>query len=297
MWVLRRKVAILPANAATASRKLPAPPSQNGVTKKFGVILQIFGHLEQEYLMSWNLEKIQALLAAQVEEYIHVDYKAADALTLAEGKKTEISKDVSAFANSDGGVIIYGVREYIGEKEHLPEKLDPVSRQQVSKETLEQIINQRVSPRIHGLLIHPIVVSDARPDDVLYVVEIPKGNTAHQASDKRYYRRYNFLSIPMEDWEIKDIINRQMRTAAEVRLVPRFTKTFELDFHPQGRQNTLFSTSSPEIQASRPSCCWTVCSPPRMKLSPDSLFRRFPITIAPGFMNPHLAMIIAHPFH
>src|SRR5258708_6776265 len=105
--------------------------------------------------MSWNLEKIQALLTTQVEENIHLDYKAADALVLSEGKKNEISKDVSAFGNSDGGVIIYGVREYTGEKEHLPEKLDPVNRQHVSKETLEQIINQRISPRIHGLIIHP----------------------------------------------------------------------------------------------------------------------------------------------
>jgi hypothetical protein len=190
--------------------------------------------------MFWNLEKIQALLTDQVEENIHLDYKAADALSLTEGKKNDIAKDVSAFANSDGGVVIYGVREFTGEKEHLPERLDPVNRQQVAKETLEQIINQRISPRIHGLLIHPIVVSDATPDDVLYVVEIPKGNTAHQASDKRYYRRYNFLSMPMEDWEIKDIINRQMRTAAEVRLVPRFTKTFELDFHPKAGKTLSF---------------------------------------------------------
>jgi hypothetical protein len=35
----------------------------------------------------------------------------------------------------------------------------------------------------------------------------------------------------MDDWEIKDIINRQIRTAAEVRLLPKFNKVFELDFH------------------------------------------------------------------
>jgi hypothetical protein len=181
--------------------------------------------------MSWNRDKIQAMLKNQVEENIHLDYKAADALVLSESKKNDISKDVSAFANSDGGVIIYGVREYTGEKEHLPEKLDPVNRQNVSKETLEQIINQRISPRIHGLIIHPVGASDINPDDVIYVVEIPKGNTAHQASDKRYYRRFNFQSIPMDDWEIKDIINRQIRTAAEVRLLAKFNKVFELDFH------------------------------------------------------------------
>ena len=42
----------------------------------------------------------------------------------------------------------------------------------------------------------------------MYVVNIPKGETAHQAKDKRYYKRYNFESVAMEDYEIKDILNR-----------------------------------------------------------------------------------------
>ena len=46
--------------------------------------------------MFWNLEKIQALLTDQVEENIHLDYKAAHALSLTEGKKNDIAKDVSA---------------------------------------------------------------------------------------------------------------------------------------------------------------------------------------------------------
>ena len=32
--------------------------------------------------------------------------------------------------------------------------------------------------------------------------------TPHQAQDKRYYKRYNFQSAPMDDYEIKDILNR-----------------------------------------------------------------------------------------
>lgn len=32
--------------------------------------------------------------------------------------------------------------------------------------------------------------------------------TAHQARDLRYYRRYNFESVPMADYEIRDVMNR-----------------------------------------------------------------------------------------
>jgi hypothetical protein len=46
---------------------------------------------------------------------------------------------------------------------------------------------------------------------VAYVVEIPQSTTAHQATDHRYYKRFNFLSQAMEDYEIRDIMNRARR--------------------------------------------------------------------------------------
>ncbi|HVM87917.1 MAG TPA: ATP-binding protein [Puia sp.] len=179
----------------------------------------------------WTLEKLNALIALETEENLHLEYKSADALAATDSKKNDISKDVSAFANSDGGAIIYGMKESSSPKKYKPEKIDPVDRKLFSRETLEQIINSKISPRIHGLQIYIIQTHTANPDQVVYVVEIPKGATAYQASDKRYYRRFNFQSVPMEDWEIKDIINRQTRTIAQVRLMPKFNKKFELDFH------------------------------------------------------------------
>ncbi|RYX85171.1 ATP-binding protein [bacterium] len=170
----------------------------------------------------WNQEKLQYYIDNQIEEDINLDYKAAGSLQNTDGKKNEISKDVSAFANSNGGIIIYGMTEKNDAAKYLPEAIDPLDRIQFSKETLEQIINSRISPRIQGIIIHPITIGDAADNKVVYVVEIPQSNTAHQAADKKYYRRYNFQSIPMDDWEIKDIINRQTKTQAKVTFRRRY---------------------------------------------------------------------------
>lgn len=143
----------------------------------------------------------------QVEEDQHLDYKSAKAI---EDNK-EIAKDVSAFANADGGVIIYGIKEYDErEKRHLPEAFDPITDiKKFSKERLEQIINSSISPRISGLLIIPVRL-DKDKLDTIYVVEIPKSNTAHQnQSDLRYYRRYNFESLKMYDHEVRDVMFRK----------------------------------------------------------------------------------------
>ena len=157
----------------------------------------------------WDQAAIQSYIDSGIEESLTIEYKAAGALGTKPSEKKEIAKDVSAMANSAGGIIIYGVWEHQEEeKKHLPEKLDPIDRTQFSKEWLEQVIAYNIRPRIEDLIIHPISV-DTLPTDVVYVVDIPQSTTAHQVTaDYRYYKRHNFESCPMEDYEIRDVMNR-----------------------------------------------------------------------------------------
>src|SRR6185503_3660294 len=159
----------------------------------------------------WSQKTIEEYIANQVQENLNLDYKASGTFSkennVKDKKIEDISKDVSAMANSQGGVIIYGIKEYGGEKRYLPEKIDPIDQTVFSKEWLEQIINSNIHPRIQGIIIHPVQI-DTHPNHCVYVVEVPPGNTAYQAKDKRYYKRYNFESIAMEDYEIRDTMNR-----------------------------------------------------------------------------------------
>ena len=164
----------------------------------------------------WTLTKINELITNGVEENMHLDYKSAASLSGSEGAKKEITKDVSAFANSDGGIIIYGIKEYDERsKSHLPERIDPVDGKKFSKEWLEQVINN-ISPRIDGLIITPVQCNHKEDNKVIYVVDIPKSNTAHQSKDNRYYKRYNFQSSVMYDWEVKDVINRYKQSRIDI---------------------------------------------------------------------------------
>lgn len=54
----------------------------------------------------YNIDDIIALIDNEAEESVHLDFKAAGALSKDDKKKAEIAKDVSAFANSDGGIIV-----------------------------------------------------------------------------------------------------------------------------------------------------------------------------------------------
>ncbi len=167
---------------------------------------------------AWTEAKIQNFINSEIEESLTLEYKSAEALAKVEYNKHEITKDVSALANAAGGLLIYGIREYSEpSKRHLPEKITPVNRAEFPREWLEQVINS-IRPRIDGLLIHSVQLSTGE-DDVVYIVEVPQSTTAHQAQNHRYYKRFNFQSVPMEDYEIRDVIFREKMPDVEVNFL------------------------------------------------------------------------------
>ena len=154
----------------------------------------------------WDEDDLQSLIDTPVQESISLDYKQCDALAKTDKKKNEVSKDVSAFANSAGGTIVYGIIE----KEHLPERIDSgYDPADISREWLEQVINSRVQRRIDGVRITAIELTKTHPGKVAYVVSVPQSFRApHQAADKKFYKRFNFESVPMEEYEVRDAARR-----------------------------------------------------------------------------------------
>jgi len=154
----------------------------------------------------WDEDDILSLINHKVKESISLDYKQCDSLfPVNDKKKNEVSKDVSAFANSAGGTIVYGIIE----KGHLPEVIDTrFDPNVVTKEWLEQVINS-IQRRIDGVRINQVELNRSRPGKVLYVVYIPQSYRApHMANDYRFYKRFNFESRPMEEYEVRDVDQR-----------------------------------------------------------------------------------------
>ena len=149
-------------------------------------------------------EDIEALISSRTEESLNLEYKRAAALDKEDKQKNEISKDVSAMANSAGGRILYGVKE--DPDKRFPEAPDPIKRTSFTTETLQQIIESRIQPKIPGVGIYAIPITE---ETAIYVDDIPQSTTAHQASDKKYYKRVNNESRPMDDYKIRDVMNRK----------------------------------------------------------------------------------------
>lgn len=164
---------------------------------------------------------LDKLVTDKIPESLTLEYKASPSLKRDSKSMNELCKDVSAFANSAGGQVIYGIEE----QGHFPSNVDGgVSAADITREWIEQILLSRVQPRLDGLLITPIDVSQ-QGSHFAYVVSVPGGTALapYQAPDNKYYRRHNFLSEPMEDYEVRDMMRRV--TSPELRLLVHATPT------------------------------------------------------------------------
>jgi hypothetical protein len=157
-------------------------------------------------ITEYSIDDITALIANEAEESVHLDFKAAGSLSKKdERKKMEIAKDVSAFANSDGGIIVYGIEE----QNHKAYAISYIDGNTYTKEWLEQVIQDNIQRKIEGLQIFPIR-DKGDISKTIYVVKIPRSsNTPHMSADKCYYKRNNFRSVKMEEYEVRDLFYRE----------------------------------------------------------------------------------------
>jgi hypothetical protein len=88
----------------------------------------------------------------------------------------------------------------------IDDGFDPAT---ISKEWLDQVINSRIHRRIDGVRINVVDLVATHPGRVAYVVHVPQSVRApHQAADKRFYKRFNFESVAMEEYEVRDVARR-----------------------------------------------------------------------------------------
>ena len=170
-----------------------------------------------------TIADIQSLIDNGIGESLNLEYKSAAALKKDDAAKVKITKSVSAFANSNGGVLIYGVHE----EDQQPKSITYIDGNIFTNEWLEQIISN-IHRKIKVEII-PVRLND-EISQTIYIVRIPESTDApHMASDGKYYRRMNFQVVPMEEYEVRNLYFRT--STAELTNA----KTFAIEYmgHPK----------------------------------------------------------------
>lgn len=176
---------------------------------------------------------LQNLIDNKIEESITLEYKSFDSLK----NNPEIAKDVSAMANSEGGIIIYGIKE---DEKKYPKEIEWSSDKGL-KDKIDQVLSSKINRKIEGCEIKEIQ-SDKDNNKFVIVVNIPRSDLApHQSNKssevKKYYRRSNSRVREMEQGEIEDLFFKRKRPKLEIELrrCPTKNPAYDIIIHNKGK--------------------------------------------------------------
>lgn len=164
-------------------------------------------------------EDIEDLTSSGEPESITLDYKQM--VSGSEHDKAELAKDVSAFANSQGGYLIIGVEERRGKPVHPPCGTEQILGRQKAEAWVEQVLNTNIAQRVHTE-IKPIPIPGS--EKCIIIVHVPmSARMPHMVTygrDNKYYRRifkrHQFESLAAEEYEVREIFEKGVRMTDRV---------------------------------------------------------------------------------
>lgn len=119
-------------------------------------------------------------------------------------KSKELAKDVSSFANTSGGFLIYGIDDKTLQATGVPK--DVGGKNVV--EWFNQVVSGNVTPNIYYREPHCIEIPNS--DKILLIVEIPESSRKpHMVNDDfKYYIRVNDSSKTANHYQVRDMFNQ-----------------------------------------------------------------------------------------
>jgi hypothetical protein len=167
----------------------------------------------------WTAEDLEALVAAKLPEGLRIDYKRELALD-SRKQRAEVCKDVSGFANAQGGWLFYGIDEDDSD-EPLPIAVKPFKVGGLLT-VLEDILDSSLQPRAH---FHAAAIRTDGGSVIVVHIEPRQGEPimVQGYGEHRYYRRSGTRTAPMAGDEVG---------AAHIAARDRVSEVYDLLAHP-----------------------------------------------------------------
>jgi len=161
---------------------------------------------------SIDLGKIDDFMVSTREEDLHLDFKRLNEPNMDRDDRKNLAKALSGFANSDGGIIVWGI-----DARPNSEGIDgacaiiPIQPLQLTISRLNEFTGSHVNPFVDGVIHKPVITKN---DSGFAVTLIPSSDsTPHVAKggEDRYYKRSGDRFTKMEHFEIEDMFGRRPR--------------------------------------------------------------------------------------
>jgi predicted HTH transcriptional regulator len=105
----------------------------------------------EQFFDSINADLVKHFIQVRQQEHLQLEFKTVrDAEMRSSDDRRNLAKSLSGFANSSGGVVIWGVKARGGGEQYIVES-SPILRVQDFAMRLDELIGQAVSPAVEGV--------------------------------------------------------------------------------------------------------------------------------------------------
>jgi len=177
--------------------------------------------------MTENAQELFELIISKggaiIEEFVHenrpenvfLDFKekkSADGRkALSDDDKNNFAKALSGFANSSGGVLIWGVGEKRIDDSTVAYQKMPISNLSMFIKNLESLLPEAVVPDVDGVRNEAIKIEDDQDNGYVVTLVPESARPPHRAEFKlhQYYKRSGDSFRTMEHFDIEDMFGRR----------------------------------------------------------------------------------------
>jgi len=172
-----------------------------------------------------RFDDVEQLVHDRVKEDIHLEFKMKKdrrGPDLDVSDAWQFSRALSGFANSDGGVLLWGIET---DKEERACKMKPISSVVDFEARLKKSLVNSVQPFVDNVKIESILQSSDSRDGYVKVLIPRSEKTPHRAmlADREYFRRSTEGFYRLEHFDLEDAFGRRPHPVLvlQLRLIPR----------------------------------------------------------------------------
>jgi len=175
-----------------------------------------------------NLSTIDDYVANKQEENLQLDFKELNKADFSHSDdKKNLAKAISGFSNSDGGIIVWGIKAKKNEDgiDCAQEKII-IDNIPLVISRLNELTGRAINPIVDSIYHKAIIESGDKGYVATLIPASISGPHMAKFGDDRYYKRSGDSFYRMEHYDIEDMFGRRKRPLLELSAVAHFARVF-----------------------------------------------------------------------